>query len=93
MNKDLILKAVNLVFDFNENFYCAEKCFKFKASIDIGAKNLRLSLMGCNEFVYYEHSGDEFIYRSNEENDFEITNEENLNNFIELLAKLMEESK
>lgn len=93
MNKELILKAVNLVFEFNEKFYCADGCFKFKANIDIGARNLRLSLMDCNEFVYYKHSGEEFIHRSNEENDFEISNEENLNNFIELLTKLLEQGK
>ncbi|UMO77879.1 hypothetical protein Cato_55 [Acinetobacter phage Cato] len=83
MNKGLILKAVNLVFEFNEKFYCAEKGFKLDANIDIGSTTLRLSIHGGREWIYYENSG--FGY--------EMTNEENLNNFIEKLTKLMEGSK
>lgn len=83
MNKELILKAVNLVFEFNEKFYCVENGFKLDANIDIGSTTLRLSIYGGSDWIYYENSG----FGS------QMTNEENLNDFIELLTKLMEESK
>lgn len=84
MNKELILKAVNLVFDFNEKFYCAEQLFVMNANIEIGAKELKLSIhKDVTGWIYYENSG--FFY--------EKSNEENLNDFIKLLTRLMEESK
>lgn len=84
MNKELILKAVNLVFEFNEKFYCAEKLFVMNAAIEVNAKDLKLCIhKHCSGWVYYENSG---TY-------YEKSNEENLNDFIKLLTKLMEESK
>lgn len=84
MNKELILKAVNLVFEFNEKFYCAEEFFIMSADINIGPQNLTLSIhKNIAGWLYYENSGASY----------EMSNEENLNNFIELLTKLLEESK
>lgn len=83
MNKELILKAVNLVFEFNEKFFGGYDCPKYTACIEINAKTLRLSVHNGNGWSYFENSGW----------GPQITNEENLNNFINLLTELMEGSK
>lgn len=74
MNKELILKAVQAVMDFNE---CHSDKYAYSASIDVGMHSVWVRV-----FKFDTLSGAEYVLNNNK------ANSDDLNNFIQKLDEL-----